>query len=137
MSSTRVDRRLALLALLAMLTVVTALPSIIEADEAPGTATAPAAEDNRDTPRGRLPDYYIRVVGLDQRDVIYGIQQKYQGRIDELLRQVAELEAQRDKEVEGTLTPEQLARVKQLQQEAEARRAARQNGQVPSIDAGR
>ncbi len=73
----------------------------------------------------RLPNYYARVVSDDQRQQIYEIQDKHSPQIDELQKQLDEAVAARDKEIEGVLTEEQIARVKEYEEEAQQRRAAR------------
>ncbi len=77
--------------------------------------------------RGRLPAYYARVVSGDQRESVYKIQRSYAPKLQELTKQLQQLRAMRDKEIDAILTPEQLARVKQLREEARQRR--RQNQQ--------
>jgi uncharacterized protein HemX len=69
-------------------------------------------------PRGRLPAYYGQVVNQQQREQIYAIQAKYNARIAELQKQLADLRAQRDAEIEKVLTPEQLKRIQQLRAQA-------------------
>lgn len=74
--------------------------------------------------RGILPQHYAAVVAPDQRERIYEIQQSYAEQIAKLEEQLAAIKAKRDKEVEAVLTPEQLAKVKKLQDEAKAKREA-------------
>jgi hypothetical protein len=78
----------------------------------------------RAKPRGRLPAYYSQVVNGQQREKIYSIQQQYEPKITALK---AELQAVQDKmnaEVEAVLTPDQLANVKKLNEDAKAKRKA-------------
>lgn len=92
-----------------------------------GSAWAIAQDEEakpRRSPKGILPAYYGAVVAPDQRERIYAIQQNYAEQIQQLEDQLAALKAKRDKEVEAVLTPEQLAKVKALQDEAKARREA-------------
>lgn len=72
--------------------------------------------------KGRLPPYYAGVVNDQQRQTIYAIQEKYGAKIAALQEQIAALTRQRDAEVEGVLTAEQLAKVRQLQEAAAAKR---------------
>lgn len=78
-------------------------------------------------PRGRLPAYYGQVVNQQQREQIYAIQAKYSARIAELQKQLEELRAQRDAEIEKVLTPEQLKRIAELRA-----RAAGGSGSAPA-----
>jgi len=98
-----------------------------------GSALAMAQDQEakpRSKPRGVLPTFYGAVVSPDQRERIYVIQQSYAEQISKLEEQLAAIKAKRDKEVEAVLTPEQLAKVKKLQEEARAKReAARQAAQ--------
>lgn len=101
------------------------------ADEQAGEPTRPPAAQ-RSEPRGRLPNYYTRVVTPEQREKIYGIQQQYAMKIEALEKQLAELVAQRDAEVDKVLTPEQRTQVKALADEAAARaRQRRQQADAP------
>lgn len=88
-----------------------------------GDAAKPAA--TRRAPRGRLPNYYRQVVTPTQREKIYTLQASYAEKIEVLEKQIAELEAKRDAEVEALLTPEQREKVKALAEEARKRRAER------------
>ena len=80
-----------------------------------GKPAAGATQDGQPAPRkpekkirGRLPAYYSRVVSQEQRTEIYSIQARFKEQMAELHKQLAALAAQRDKEVRGVLTPEQL-----------------------------
>lgn len=110
----------ALVVLTAMLlSVGSPLAQEKQAGDAPATAKPARAK-----PRGRLPNYYRQVVTLEQRDKIYAIQQSYSAQLEALEKQIAELEAKRDAEIEAVLTPEQREKVKTLVQEAQKRREA-------------
>ena len=87
------------------------------------------AQDQEETkprrkPRGILPTHYGAIVAPDQRERIYDIQQSYAEQISKLEEQLAALKAKRDKEIEAVLTPEQLTKLKKLQDEAKAKREA-------------
>lgn len=106
--------------------------SLVIGQETPAAA-APGAEPQgaepkgpkkRAEPRGRLPAYFGEVVSNDQRDKIYDIQAKVQAQIVKLQSEIDQLEETRDKDVYAVLTPEQLEKVKQLQEAAKAKRAA-------------
>ena len=68
--------------------------------------------------RGPLPFYYAKVVSPDQKEKLYSVTQKYESQIKELQTKLRELEQARLKEIDALLTPEQLARVKELREEA-------------------
>lgn len=73
-------------------------------------AKKPAAEA-----KGRLPNNYGRI-GLsdEQRNKIYGIQGKYDGDIDKLEAQIADLKTKRDTEITAVLNAEQKAKLAEL-----------------------
>jgi Spy/CpxP family protein refolding chaperone len=75
--------------------------------------------------RGRLPRYYGQVVDEKQRQQIYDIQRKYHARDFTLRMQLEQLRAQRDREIEAVLSPEQKEALKMLLAEAAQRRASR------------
>ena len=60
-------------------------------------------------PRGRLPAYFAAVVTTKQRETIYEIQATFNAQIEELRQQIATLEAQRNKDVDAVLSPDQMA----------------------------
>lgn len=64
---------------------------------------------------GRLPNNYGRI-GLSekQRNDIYSIQAKYRDQIEALEKQLADLRAKRDAEIEAVLTPEQKQKLEEL-----------------------
>jgi hypothetical protein len=82
-------------------------------------------------PRGRLPNYYGQVVDDVQRGKIYDIQAKYEGQLAALRKQIADLEKELHAEVEGVLNAEQLAKVKQLAEEARNQRESSKPEQKP------
>lgn len=102
--------------------------SILRAAQPAATADESDAASNTDAkkkPRGRLPVFYSQVVSGDQREKIYQIQAKYAPEMDELVEKLVELRNQMQEEVQGVLTPEQLARIEELREEAKKRRAER------------
>ena len=87
--------------------------------EAAGSAVPPGVT------RMRLPPYFAAVVSATQREEIYRLQRSHLERIDALRRQLLALEMERDKAVDGVLTPDQLAQIQQRRAEAAERRRAR------------
>ncbi len=75
--------------------------------------------------KGRLPVFYSQVVSGDQRDEIYAIQAKYASEMDALVDQLVALRNQQQEEIKAVLTPKQVARLKQLREEAKQLRAQR------------
>jgi len=82
----------------------------------------------RKKPRGRVPNHYGKL-GLSpkQKETIYGIQAKYDQQIDALEKQIEELEAEEDQEIEDVLTDVQRARLQEILKEVEARRKKSSN----------
>ena len=76
--------------------------------------------------RGRLPPYFAAIVNAEQRQKIYELQAAYAAKIAALEEQIAQLVAQRDKDVDAVLTPEQSAEVSRKRAEAAAKRKSRQ-----------
>ena len=94
------------------------------ADAQPPMATQPEKKP-RAKPRGRLPNYYAKMVDKKQREQIYAIQAQHADAIAKLQAELAKLIAQRDAEVRAVLTPEQQQQVDKLQSEAMAKRKSR------------
>jgi hypothetical protein len=91
--------------------------------QAPASAANTSAKASQDTFRPRLPVYYARVVDEKQRQKIYDIQRKYHPQIEALQKQLEELIAKRNAEIEAVLTPQQKAEIEKLRQEAATRRS--------------
>ncbi|MGC3966283.1 MAG: hypothetical protein QM775_02590 [Pirellulales bacterium] len=111
------------------------MPTLLIADEKTEAKPAAAAEAKpAKTPaadrKGPLPFYFGKVVAPDQKEKIYAIQDRFQDEIAPLAAKIKELQAARDKEIEAVLTPDQLAKVKQLKSEAAAKAAA---GKKPAM----
>lgn len=119
-------------------TVVLTAAALVVAASGVGFSQDNGQDSGQDQQTRRLPNYYARVVTDDQREQIYEVQEKHAVTIDELQKQLDEAIAARDKEVEAILTPEQLARVKEYEQEAQSRREARRGrrGNAGGGDAG-
>ena len=117
----------------AALLLVSALaaPQFIPAQAPKPAGEGAAAQEAK--PRGRLPIYYGKLgVSEDQRDRIYTIQAQYDVQIDELLAQLEELRAKRDRAVESVLTAGQKQRLRELR--AEAAREREKQDQSPAAD---
>ena len=68
--------------------------------------------------RGPLPLYYVKVASPDQKEKIYAVQEKYDEQLRSLMTQVKALQAQRDKEIDALLSPDQLKRLEEIRAEA-------------------
>ncbi|MBL9082046.1 MAG: hypothetical protein JNK76_09595 [Planctomycetales bacterium] len=101
-----------------------------KAESKPAVETKVPAKKAAADRKGPLPFYYGKVVAPDQKETIYGIQEKYAGEIAPLAAKIKELMAARDKEIEAVLSPEQLAKIKQLKADAAAKAAA---GKKPAV----
>lgn len=100
------------------------VPAVQQAgSQDPASAASSSAKASQDTFRPRLPMYYARVVDEKQRQKIYDIQRKYHPQIEALQRQLEELIAKRNAEIEAVLTPQQKAEIEKLRQEAATRRS--------------
>ncbi|HEX3656954.1 MAG TPA: hypothetical protein VHV55_14150 [Pirellulales bacterium] len=82
---------------------------------------APAAKEKSKL-KGRLPNYYSKVVDGAQREKIQQIQQTYAPQIEQLQAQLKALNEKREAEINALLTPEQRTRLAALS--AEAKQAA-------------
>ncbi len=74
------------------------------AQEAAPEAAAPRVGDDE---AGRLPPGYTIVVSKAQRTKIYAIQDSYQKQIDDLKKQIEQIEGKRDAEIASVLDDEQ------------------------------
>lgn len=80
---------------------------------------------------GRLPNNYGKVALTDQqKQKIYGLQERYGKQIDELVEQVEKLRQKRDAEIENVLSQEQRAQLKSLQAETAKKSAAKKAGKT-------
>jgi hypothetical protein len=116
-------------AVLLLVSALAALQSI------PAQAPKPAGEGAaaQEKPRGRLPAHYGKLGVSDvQREKIYIIQAEYDAQIDELLAQLEDLRARRDRTVESVLTDGQKHRLHELR--SEARREREQRAQEKAAD---
>lgn len=91
------------------------------ADDAPAAGNAQAVKEKA-KPKGRMPNYYTKVVDGIQREKIYQIQQNYAPQIAQLKAQLKALDEKQDAEISALLTPEQRQRVAVLK--AESKQAA-------------
>lgn len=92
------------------------------------------AEERLKRFRGRLPNYFGRVIDESQREQIYELQARFNEQIDSLEMQIADLTKERNELVEKVLTPEQLAEVNRMREEAKARRSTNRNNGDDSGD---
>ena len=79
--------------------------------------------------RGRLPNYYRKVVDEKQRQSIYQVQEEYASRIAALRAQLDAIMKERDEKVTAVLTPEQLQKVEQLKAAAQAEREKKKSAE--------
>ncbi|MGI9470855.1 MAG: hypothetical protein ACR2NZ_04945 [Rubripirellula sp.] len=69
---------------------------------------------------GRLPRYFASVVDSKQRQEIYEIQASFQTKIEELEAELAALEEEQMKEIEGVLTTTQRKKLVELREARES-----------------
>ncbi len=96
-------------------TLATALLATITLTTAPyAEAQKKAVESSSETVfKPRLPFGYGKLgVNAKQRANIYTIQKRYHPQLEDLRKQLEELEAKRDKEIEDILTADQKAKLK-------------------------
>ncbi|MCC9605115.1 low affinity iron permease family protein [Blastopirellula sp. JC732] len=105
------------------------------AEEAAVAAEQKMEAKPRSEPRGRLPNFYGQVVSEKQKEEIYEIQSSYQAKLDELIRQIVAIKAERDAKINQTLTPEQLKEVASLRAESEKRQTERRAAATKSENA--
>ncbi|UUO08295.1 hypothetical protein M4951_08235 [Blastopirellula sp. J2-11] len=105
------------------------------ADEPPVAAQPKMETKARSEPRGRLPNFYGQVVSEKQKEEIYSIQSEYEARLDELVRQIVVIKAERDAKIDQTLTPQQRKEIADLRAESEKRRAERRASAAKAADA--
>jgi len=77
------------------------------------------AEKGKKAAAGRLPNNFGQV-GLsdEQKNKIYAVQAKYNGEIDKLEAQIAQITMQRDTEIQAVLTAEQKTKLNDLRDAA-------------------
>jgi hypothetical protein len=95
--------------------------------KAPKTAAPKAAATDAKAPakaKHRLPANYNKLVDDAQRDKIYAVQDKYAERKASLKKQLDELAAQEDAEIEGLLTADQKTKLAAMKDEAKSKKAA-------------
>jgi hypothetical protein len=100
----------------------------LNAQEPKGKAAksdAPSAKRKSDPARS-VPDYFGQIgLTTEQRERIYKIQGKHQTKIDELEKQIDDIQAQSLSECEAVLTDTQKKLLAQNRKEAEARKQAK------------
>ena len=122
-------RRLAcwtLLGCLAFAVTTVAQPVLSAEDKAPAKTTTKKKERAK-TKKGRhrLPHYFKDVVGDEQREKIYNIQDEYRPKIAALKAEWKALAKERDEKIEAVLTPEQKRQIDEARAEAKAKRKAK------------
>lgn len=112
----------------ALLVALTSLSAWTQESGSKSTTDKPAAiEEEKST--GRLPNNFGKLGLSDkQKKSIYDKQSKYATDINALIRQVEELRAKRDEEVEAVLTAEQKVKLKELLAESAKKSAAKKTG---------
>ncbi|MGY8768149.1 MAG: hypothetical protein ACKVH8_06940 [Pirellulales bacterium] len=123
--SSKTKFSLMLMAVLGLATLCNSPVGLQAADEAKPVAVAKPAAKKRAQARGRLPNFYSKIVTEEQRTKIYGIQKEYAKQLADLQSQLAKLKAERDGEVKAVLSADHLIKVKKLADEAAAKRAAK------------
>jgi TolA-binding protein len=92
------------------------------ADEKQPSADGAKAKKDRAEARGPLPPYYRDVIDGIQKEKMYKIHESYEGKIDDLRKQIRALEDKCDAEMTELLRPDQKERIKQLTDEAKSKR---------------
>jgi hypothetical protein len=98
------------------------------------TPPAPAPAPSPTKARGRLPAHFSTLVSSEQRQKIYDVQASYADKIATLQRQIVELRAKLDQDVDGVLSAEQLAQIKKLREAAAAKRQSRTSTEVTAAN---
>jgi hypothetical protein len=75
--------------------------------------------------RRQLPAHFSPLVSQKQRETIYKVQADYAVKMDKLRAQLDAITAERDREIDAVLDPEQLAEVSKKRTAAKEKRAAR------------
>ena len=121
-------RRLAcwtLLGCLAFAVTTVAQPVLSAEDKAPAKPTTKKKEQAKvKKGRHRLPHYFRDVVGDEQREKIYKIQDEYRPKIEALRTELKALRKERDEKIEAVLTSEQKRQIDEARAEAKAKRKA-------------
>jgi TolA-binding protein len=107
------------------------LASTIAQEAAPAAARPNVGDDEA----GRLPPGYTVVVTRDQRAKIYTIQDTYQKQIDALKKQIAEIEGQRDNEIESLMDDEQKKIIAYVLKLRERERQQNLESSAPEVQA--
>lgn len=87
--------------------------------EKPAAVQPKPAATQRRQPAGRLPNYYGQLgLSNEQRLKVYAVQAKYAEEIQALRKQIAELEAKRDGEIDALCTETQKTQLGELREKA-------------------
>jgi hypothetical protein len=104
---------------------------LASAEDQPAKTTQPPAKTTavpapaKKEPRGPLPAQFGKL-GLsdDAKEELYLIDAEYDAQIQVLAHQIKQLQAARDEKMQAKLTPAQKTRLKELRDEADAKREA-------------
>lgn len=102
------------------------------------TVQSPAkgSKANDDKPSRRLPNYYGQLDLTDeQKTKVYAVQDKYEGQIDALEKQIEDLKAKRAVESEAVLTADQKKKLLTAMEEAKAKGKAKKKAATEKADA--
>lgn len=84
------------------------------------SADAPEKETAK---KPRLPNHFGKLdLSEEQKQKVYAAQKKFGKEISDLREKLKKLQADQEKEMEGALTADQLAKLKTLQSEAKAKK---------------
>lgn len=103
-------------------------------DKKPATTEKKEAKE-RAKPRGRLPNFFSKVVTEEQKEKIYKVQAAHADKIASLSAQMKEELAKQKAEIDAILTPEQLEKVKALVAEDTAQRASKAAAKISEAKA--
>jgi hypothetical protein len=81
-----------------------------------------AAEKKTEKAKGRLPAYYADVVSEEQKERIYGVQEKYAKELKALNEQLLAVTKKQNDEIEAVLTAEQKAQIDKARDAAIAKK---------------
>jgi Spy/CpxP family protein refolding chaperone len=85
-----------------------------KADAKSDAKTDAKADAGEGALKGRLPANYSKIVDATQRQKIYAIQANYVEKLEDLKKQLIDLEAKRDAEIRGVLTEKQQKQLDEL-----------------------
>ncbi len=99
---------------------------VVQAQNATAPTAPGAAAQETEPRRGPLPFYFGKVgMSDEQRDQAYDVQEAYDAKIEPLKDEIKKLLAERDTKLTALLTDGQKLRLKELQDEARKKAAAK------------